>query len=484
YSFVTGESVPVSRGRGEILFAGGRQVGGAIEAEIVKPVSGSYLTSLWNRDVFQKEKGDTFNTLTNRYSRRFTWAILGLAVGAAAFWSVRDPSKALRSFTGILIVACPCALALAAPFTLGAGLRVLGRRGIHLRNAEVIEGLARVDTVVFDKTGTLTTPEAGAVDFDGSALEGDALRAIAAVARQSTHPLSVRLSAWLGERIPVRDATPSVSGFAEVPGAGVRGTVDGCTVLLGSPAWVADACGVTEGASESAEESRGRGPVVAVGLDGKLRGRFFFESDVRPDTDRLLRGLASGYQTILLSGDQARDHARFAALFAPGSALHFNQSPADKLECIRGLQEAGRSVMMVGDGLNDAGALRQSDVGVAVVERVGAFSPASDVILDASRVAGLGEVLRFARGAVGVVRASFLISALYNAVGIAIAASGNLSPIVCAILMPVSSLTVVIFAVGTTHGLGRRTGPVRALEEAGGSGSISAAIPALEREPA
>ena len=137
--------------------------------------------------------------------------------------------------------------------------------------------------------------------------------------------------------------------------------------------------------------------------------------------------------------------------------MEFNQSPHDKLNVIRELQAAGRKVMMVGDGLNDAGALQQAEVGVAVVEKVGTFSPASDVILDAAQLPRLAEVLTFSRRAARVVRAGFVVSGLYNIVGVSIAAAGLLSPLVCAVLMPLSSVTVVLFAIGTTRWMARRT---------------------------
>ena len=483
YSFVTGESEPVTRAAGELLYAGGRQTGGVIEVEMVKPVSESYLASLWNQDAFRKEKDDTFNTLTNRTSRRFTWIILGLAVGAALFWAVRDPSKSLRSFTGILIVACPCALALAAPFTLGAAMRALGRRQIFLRNAEVIEALARVDTVVFDKTGTLTTPHAGPVTWNGVTLDAGEALWIAAVARQSTHPLSARLAGWLETRHPGLDVSGApVESFRELAGAGVEGVVAGRRITLGSAAWIASRCprAILPEAPVSGAFLSGSS-IVHVAVDGAVRGAVAVAGSLRPETEQLLSRLGTDYDTALLSGDHARDRERFARLFAPGAALHFNQTPSDKLEFVRGLQDSGRSVMMVGDGLNDAGALRQSDVGVAVVERVGAFSPASDVILDATRVTRTGELLRFSRQTVRVVRASFGLSALYNAVGLAIAASGNLSPVVCAVLMPLSSMTVVGFAVGMTHLLARRSG-LGPTGQTGGSGPIPVETPPKDGE--
>jgi len=151
-----------------------------------------------------------------------------------------------------------------------------------------------------------------------------------------------------------------------------------------------------------------------------------------------------------LSGDNEREAVRFQKLFGDRATLRFNQSPADKLNFIRDLQQRGCKVMMVGDGLNDAGALQQAEVGVAVVAQIGVFSPASDVILDAAELPRLAAVLKFSRRAARVVRTGFVISALYNLFGVGIAAAGWLSPIVCAILMPLSSASVVIFACGAT----------------------------------
>src|SRR6185369_9777709 len=144
--------------------------------------------------------------------------------------------------------------------------------------------------------------------------------------------------------------------------------------------------------------------------------------------------------------DNEKEQARFRQLLGPSAHLHFHQSPLDKLNFIRQLQQSGKTVLMVGDGLNDAGALKQADVGVAVVENISAFSPASDVILSAAMVQHTREVLAYARRSVRLVRTAFLISALYNVIGVGIAASGRLSPVVCAILMPLSSVSVVAYA--------------------------------------
>ncbi|HAB18374.1 MAG TPA: heavy metal translocating P-type ATPase [Verrucomicrobiales bacterium] len=448
YSFVTGESKPIRRQLGELLYAGGCQTGGTIDVEIVKPVAQSYLTSLWNRDLFRKDKDDTFNTLTNRYSGRFTWVILGIATMAGLFWAAIDPTRGMRAFVGVLIVACPCALALAAPFTLGTAVRVLGRRGIFLRNPHVIEILARISSVVFDKTGTLTAARSGETSFVGGPLSAADEAAIRALALQSAHPLAGRIAAELSDE---RANPPAVREFQEHPGAGVSGQVEGVPWKLGSADWLRG-CGVAIPVTIS------EGPAVHVARNGHYQGLFTMQHPLRPEIDQLIQTLSLNYELALLSGDNADEVARFQKLFGLPATLEFNQSPANKLEFIRARQQQGQVVMMVGDGLNDAGALRQSDVGVAVVEQIGAFSPASDVILEASRVQRLGNVIRFARNTVGVVRVSFVISSLYNLVGLSIAAAGQLSPVVCAVLMPLSSVTVIAFAVVAVHWVGRRAG--------------------------
>jgi Cu+-exporting ATPase len=457
YSFVTGEDVPVEKEPNALLYAGGRQAAGTIEVEMLKPVSQGYLTSLWNQDVFGKGRERSFSTLANRLAPAFTLAVLLLALGSAIHWGGADPSRAVRAFTAVLIVACPCALALAAPFALGSAQRVLARRGIFLRNPHVLETLARVDTVVFDKTGTLTSAKLGEVRFTGSdALNADEESWVSELASHSTHPLSAKLTAWLGNRSRQLEKTdrPAAASFAATPGNGIQGTVDGHSIVLGAEEWVRSPLGIS-----SRPARVPRGSAVHVAIDGRYRGHFVISSNLRPEIQLLLADLGRRCEIALLSGDNERERGSFQTLFGDRAKLFFNQSPLNKLGFIRDLQEqCHRTVMMVGDGLNDAGALKQSDVGVAVVENVGAFSPASDIIMAATLVPRTHHLLRYARNSVKVVRASLVLSLLYNVVGVAFAASGRLSPVVCAILMPLSSITVVAFASGLTAWLGRRSG--------------------------
>jgi Cu+-exporting ATPase len=459
YSFVTGESEPVARAAGDHLYAGGRQVGGAIEVETVKSVAQSYLAALWNHEAFRKNSDHNLDSLTNRYSRRFTKLVIGIALAAAVFWIFKDATKALKAFTSVLIVACPCALALAAPLAQGTAQRILARLKIFLKNALVIERMAVVDTIVLDKTGTLTTADARGVEFQNAEcgvrsaeLSAEEMNWIGSLARHSTHPHSVRIAkALLFSILPV-------TGFKETPGGGIAGEIAGHKLLLGSRTWLAKQ-GVTAGKNASPPkitDIKNAGSAVFVAMDGKLRGAFALENSLRPEVAQLIAQLGGKFELALLSGDNERESARFQKLFGARAVLKFNQSPSDKLNFIRELQSRGRKVMMVGDGLNDAGALKQAEVGVAIVEQIGIFSPASDVILDAAELPRLARVLAFSRGAARVVRAGFVISALYNLVGVSIAAAGLLSPIVCAILMPLSSVTVVAISCGATAWLGRK----------------------------
>jgi Cu+-exporting ATPase len=393
---------------------------------------------------------------------------MGVALAAAAGWFFVDPSKALRVFTSVLIVACPCALALSAPLTHGTAQRLLARWKIFLKNPLVLERMASVDTLVFDKTGTLTTAAAGGVEFQSVARETtnqdlsvDESRWVGSLARLSTHPHAVRITR------AVSPAALPVTGFEEFPGAGIAGVVAGHRLLLGSVAWL-EQRGIPVGGPLRTPA----GSLVGVAIDGRLRGAFAVQNSLRPEVAELIARLGRRFELALLSGDNEREVARFQEIFGPTTTLKFHQSPADKLEFIRQLQGRGRRVLMVGDGLNDAGALRQADVGVAVVEQIGVFSPASDVILDAAQLPRLAEVLNFSRQSARVVRAGFVISGIYNVAGVSIAAAGWLAPIVCAILMPLSSATVVAFACLTTAWLGARAfhhcAPPREIPDAAG----------------
>lgn len=249
--------------------------------------------------------------------------------------------------------------------------------------------------------------------------------------------------------VPVRD-------FREEANAGVGGIVGGRTVRAGSRAF----CGFAEASADAAEDSAAAPLRVYLSVDGAPRGSFVIAGRFREGVGALIAGLRERFGVVVLSGDSDRERETLRGQFGDGVPLHFHQSPADKLAFVASLQQRGETVLMVGDGLNDAGALKQADVGVALTDDTSAFSPACDAILDGSRLAWLDRFLRFARSARTVVLVAYGISVVYNAAGLSFAVRGALSPVIAAILMPASSVTVVAFTSLTLQWLARRRGLV------------------------
>ncbi len=442
YSFVTGELEPEPKTTGALLYAGGRQMGGSIDLELVRNVSQSYLTQLWNNEAFSPEKTNVTKNFADAVGTYFTISILIIAALVGAYWYgwMEQPGTAVNAFTAILIVACPCVLSLSYPVALGHGLRLLGKRGLYLKNADVIEQLTRCDTIVFDKTGTLTQGTGEPAGQTG-ANQGDVTDVfsppltdfersmIRSLVVQSAHPLSRRLAQSLGKCSPVL-----TEEFTELPGQGLVGLVDDWIVKVGSAGFTDAPAGQTDSSA------------VHVRIEGVYRGYFRLASQFRSGLATMLTTLSrSNLNLYLLSGDTEAARADLRPWFAD-SAMQFGCSPDDKLRFIRALQERGHRVLMVGDGLNDAGALKQADVGIAVTDNTLRFTPASDAILESDSLPQLPEFLRYSRFGLRLIRFSFGVSLLYNLVGLSFAAAGHLSPVVAAILMPLSSATMVLIA--------------------------------------
>src|SRR5690606_30839813 len=218
---------------GDKIFAGGKQLGTTIEMEVLFSVSQSYLTQLWSNDVFQKKIEQKHKTITDKVSRFFTPILLLLAITVLIVWLFIDTYQAFNVFTAVLIVACPCALALTAPFTLGNVLRIMGRQKMYLKNAVVIEQLAKVDTIVFDKTGTITTNKKTAIIYDGNELNDFQITLLKNALRGSNHPLSRRLYEFLPEVAKLEPIS-----FEEITGKGVVATFNEGKVKFGSSSFV------------------------------------------------------------------------------------------------------------------------------------------------------------------------------------------------------------------------------------------------------
>jgi P-type Cu+ transporter len=428
YSFVTGEAVPITKQSGDKLFAGGKQLGKVIEMEVLFSVSQSYLTQLWSNDVFQKKLDQKHKTITDTISRYFTPVLLTIAISAFIYWLFIDTTTAFNVFTAILIVACPCALALTAPFTLGNVLRIMGKRKLYLKNAPVIEAMAKVDTIVFDKTGTITSNKEAAITFEGT-LTSDELMLIKNVLRGSNHPLSRRLYDYLREeRAIVLDL------FEEKTGKGILATIQRKEIRIGSAAFVG-----------FEEENKAVQTNVHISIDGGYKGKYSFDHHYRDGLKTIFEELSKYYTLTVLSGDNEGEKERLTQWLPKNTKLLFNQKPEQKLAYIAQLQTVGNNVMMIGDGLNDAGALAQSNVGIAISENVNVFSPACDGILDAVQFSKIPFFMRYAKNAMKTIYLSFGISLLYNIVGLSFAVTGHLSPLVAAIIMPLSTITIVSF---------------------------------------
>ena len=443
YSFVTGEAEPISKQSGDKLFAGGKQQAGILEVEVLKPVAQSYLTQLWSNDVFSKDKSGIFESITDSISKRFTVVLLTIAFISTIFWFVVDPSKAFNVFTSVLIVACPCAIALAAPFTLGNVLRIFGREKLYLKEASVIEQMAKLDTVVFDKTGTLTTNQKNMISYEGIALSEEEKQLLTSTLRASSHPLSRSLYNMLD-----KNNIQTLDEFEEEVGKGISATAKNNSIKVGSYEFV----GYYD---ELTSEVKNR-TTVHISANQLYKGCYIFNSEYRKGVAEIFEQLGTDKDVVVLSGDNEGERERLEELLPKGTKLYFNQKPDDKLNFIKALQQQGKQVLMIGDGLNDAGALKQSDVGFVISENTNVFSPACDGILDATRFNKIGDFLNFSKKGIKIIKWAFLFSLFYNLIGLTFAVTGHLKPVVAAILMPLSSISIVIFTTIATQYAGKK----------------------------
>jgi Cu+-exporting ATPase len=446
YSFVTGESAPVEKVLGELVYAGGRQIGSAVELEVVKEVSQSYLTQLWNHESFNKKDESYFTTISNIVSKYFTAAVLIIAAVSALFWLQTSVHTAINVFTAVLIVACPCALALSTPFTFGNTVRIFGRNKFYLKDSSVVEHLAKINSIVFDKTGTITKAGEGEVNFTGDWLDDFKKQMIKSLVKNSTHPLSAAIYNSLQKY-----DEPEISEFREYSGQGIEGIVLGNRIKLGSVSFVDDSLA-------NYKPTLIENPRVYVSFNERTYGYFEINNNYREGIESIVKVLSKDYKLSVLSGDNEGEKIRLHMIFGDNADLQFRQSPNDKLAYIEKMQARAENVLMIGDGLNDAGALKKSNIGIAVTENISSFSPACDAILDAEKLSLLPKLIKFSKTSVRIIIASFIISFLYNAIGLTFAIEGALSPLIAAVLMPLSSISVVLFATLTTNFIAGKRG--------------------------
>ena len=431
YSFVTGESDPVKLNAGSWVYAGGRQLGSSVRVLAQKTVSQSYLVSLWNQQ--QKDGGESTQLESNyiqKASQYFTLGLFTLATLAAIYWGYTDSSKIWNAVTAVLLVACPCALLLCVTFTHGHFLSLLAKNGFYLKGPMSLDKMNTIKHIVFDKTGTLTQSKYPSIIYEGQKLTSDELDLVAAIANESIHPHARQISKFL-DRVKL-----GVAEAMNFPGQGIKGIIGNHVVELGSKEFLQ---------IENQLEVTEKGSLICVKIDGKFKGYFLLKSALRPNLMLLMQELESQFKLTVLSGDNNSEKSLLKGVFPNNTNMIFNQKPLDKRDFVATLESADCATMMVGDGLNDAGALMSSSFGLAITDDVSYFSPGSDAILLGDQLPQLGAFFKMSQKMRKIIWWSFAISIAYNVVGLFFAVRAELNPMIAAILMPASSITIVLF---------------------------------------
>jgi len=440
-SRMTGESRPVPVAPGERVEAGATNLAAALEIEVEQVGEESRLGRLLASMEESARRRAPIVRLADRLAGIFVAAVLLGALATALIAWPDGPGAAIDRALALLIVTCPCALALATPLAVSASLGRAARRGILVRGGDVLERLRRPGTIWFDKTGTLTRGRAERIAWEGdAALE----RAVAALEREVAHPLAEAL------RAPVEGPVPDATEVAPLEGGGVRGTVDGKEILVGAPRAVLAAIGAPTdhplARAAAAHAAAGLTPVL-VARDGALSGLAAVGDALRPEAESVISAFrARGWRVGILSGDDPATVAAVGArLGIPPELSLGGRTPEEKLAAIEA-GAAAEPTAMVGDGVNDAAALAAATVGIAIQGGAEAALRAADAFVLDRRLAGVADLLEGALGTVRTIRLGFAFSIFYNAIGAALAVSGHLHPLVAAVAMPLSSLTVLAIA--------------------------------------
>jgi Cu+-exporting ATPase len=445
-SLLTGESVPVDVGPGDEVAGGTLNTAGRLVVRATRVGAQTQLAQI-ARLVRAAQSGKAqVQRLADRVSAVFVPVVIGLAAATLGGWLLagRPAADAFAAAVAVLIIACPCALGLATPTALLVGTGRGAQLGVLIRGPEVLESSRRVDTVVLDKTGTVTTGRMALVDVVAApgCDAGEVLRLAGAVEAASEHPVAVAVAGAARERT---GTLPAVEGFLSTGGMGVEGRVDGCPVAVGQAAYVTARGHEVAPAVRDAlagAQAAGRTAVV-VGWGGAARGVLVVADAVRPTSAgavRRLRGL--GLTPVLLSGD-GRAVAEAVAAEVGIDEVVAEVLPADKVAAVRELQERGRVVAMVGDGVNDAAALAQADLGIAMGTGSDVAIEASDLTLVRSDLLAAVDAVRLARRTLATIKGNLFWAFAYNVAALPLAAAGLLNPVIAGGAMALSSVFVV-----------------------------------------
>lgn len=422
YGFITGESEPKHLQVGDNIYIGGRQLRGSIHLKLTSKPDMNTIWSAWQTPKTSKES----KHWTEQVSRYFTPAVLIISLTAALVWWIIEPGRSLFVFSSVLIVACPCALALSTPFTYGSVQRFFSRNGFFLKSADLIVRMSNIEKVVLDKTGTLTktgTPNVAELFNDLSQEEEAAAQALSLAGNHV-------VGTWFGSYLQ-KTNLPEVQDIEVVTGLGVRGVVNGQEISLGS--------GALFDISSIPEQTH-----LFVAFSGKIKACFTFSPNYKDGLSEMLEALGEEYTISVLSGDNGGETERLKRVYPRFETLSFNNKPEDKQRFIELIKIGGKGVVMIGDGLNDQTALSTSDLGIVVAEKISGFYPSSDGVILSESFNKLPALLSLGKHAHRILKTGLVFSVFYNVVGVSFAVAGLLNPLIAAVLMPLSSITVVV----------------------------------------
>ncbi|WP_322983296.1 heavy metal translocating P-type ATPase [Streptomyces sp. S584] len=445
-SMLTGESVPVEVSAGAPVTGATLNAGGRLVVEATRVGSDTQLARMATLVEEAQSGKAAAQRLADRISAVFVPVVIGLALATLGFWlgSGAGLTAAFTAAVAVLIIACPCALGLATPTALLVGTGRGAQLGILIKGPEVLENTRRADTILLDKTGTVTTGRMTLlkVHAAGTTDEAEVLRLAGALEHSSEHPIARAVAEGAAARV---GALPTPEGFANVPGLGVQGVVEGHAVLVGREKLLAEwAIGLPEELREAKDlaERNGR-TVIAVAWDGEARAVLEVADAVKDTSAEAVRRLrALGLTPVLLTGDNKALAESVAAEVGIDQVIA-EVMPQDKAEVVRKLQAEGRTVAMVGDGVNDAAALAQADLGLAMGTGTDAAIEAGDLTLVRGDLRVAADAIRLSRRTLGTIRSNLFWAFAYNVAALPLAAAGLLNPMIAGAAMAFSSVFVV-----------------------------------------
>jgi Cu+-exporting ATPase len=452
-SLLTGESVPVERGPGDEVAGGSVNAGGRIVVRATEVGSDTALAQI-ARLVTDAQSGKApVQRLADRISGVFVPIVIGLSIATLGFWigSGESASFAFTAAVAVLIIACPCALGLATPTALLVGTGRGAQLGLLIKGPEVLESTRKVDTIVLDKTGTVTTGRMSLVDVtlaDGTG-RADVLRIAGALEDASEHPIAQAIARRARENLPHPPTLPTVEAFANREGLGVEGVVDGHGVQVGRPSlmdeWSLTVPAALDAARRAAE-TLGRTAVLAA-WDGEVRAVLAVADTAKPTSAEAVEQLkALGLRPILLTGDNETT-ARAVAAEVGIEDVIAEVLPSDKAAVVARLQSEGHVVAMVGDGVNDAPALAQADLGLAIGTGTDVAIEASDLTLVSGDLRSAADAIRLSRATLRTIKQNLAWAFGYNVAALPLAAAGLLNPLIAGAAMALSSVSVVANAL-------------------------------------